>query len=309
MRQRVLVLGATGMLGHKLCEVLGAAPELDVHATVRRAPESVPAGVSVHPGIELTGGTATLGRLLESLAPDAIVNAVGAIKQKDLTAAMEETFFLNGTFPHLLPLIINPNSNPNPRGRVIHISTDCVFVGDRGGYVEADRPDATDLYGRSKAVGELDYGPHLTLRTSIVGFERQGHLGLLSWFFSHPRGSTVRGFTRAIYSGLPTVTLARTIRTLLADRSRLRGLYHVASEPIAKHDLLRRLNDAFDLGYDLVPDDSLRIDRSLDDTRFRTATGTARPSWDALVEDLRQDYARQGYDVIYQARRAVTSSA
>ncbi|HEU4455545.1 MAG TPA: sugar nucleotide-binding protein, partial [Longimicrobium sp.] len=238
-------------------------------------------------------GSPRLGEALKAARPDVVVNAVGAIKQKDLYAAMDETFYLNAVLPHLLPLLA-------PQARVIHVSTDCVFRGDRGGYTEADAPDAEDLYGRSKAAGEIGYGRHLTLRTSIIGFETSAaHLGLVSWFLSQPPGSTLRGFTRAIYSGLPTVTLARTIRGLITAGMPLSGLWQVASEPIDKFDLLRRLGERLGVGHTLVPDDTLRIDRSLDDARFRAATGTPRPGWDELVEELAADFLALPYGSVY----------
>jgi dTDP-4-dehydrorhamnose reductase len=178
-----------------------------------------------------------------------------------------------------------------------------VFDGARGGYREGDPPDALDLYGRSKAVGEIGYGRHLTLRTSIIGFELGGHLGLLSWFFRQPPGPKLKGFTGAIYSGLPTVTLSRVIHDAITTNEGLCGLFHVASEPIDKYDLLMRVNRAFGLGHQLEADPTLQIDRSLDDTRYRTATGTARPGWDALVDDLKADFASWPYDDIYRALR------
>jgi dTDP-4-dehydrorhamnose reductase len=289
-------MGGTGMLGHKLVQVLGADPALELHATVRRVPPPELAGgrVTYHPDVDVAYGSTRVRQVLEALRPDVVVNAVGAIKQKDLDSAVDETFYLNGAFPHLLAL-------HNPGGRLIHISTDCVFRGDRGGYTEAERPDAEDLYGRSKAMGEVDYGRHLTLRTSIIGPEISGHLGLLGWFFSQPRGSTLRGYSRAIYSGLPTVVLSRTIHRLIRDGSPLSGIYHVASEPIDKHTLLQRLNDALELGHTILPDDSLRIDRSLDDRHFRDATGTPRPSWDELVAEVVEDV--RAYASVYPALR------
>lgn len=296
---KVLVVGGTGMLGHKLAHVLGADAEIRVHATVRRppAPAFAAPGVRYHTGVDLSGGTGPLAAVLGELAPDVVVNAVGAIKQKDLYAAVDQAFFLNGSLPHLLALL-----NPNPGARVIHFSTDCVFRGDGGAYIEDDEPDALDVYGRSKAVGEMGYGPHLTLRTSAVGWETgDPRLGLLSWFLRHERGAPVRGFTRAVFSGLPTVTLARTVLRLVRDFPGLRGVYHAASEPIDKYHLLSRVNEALGLGYRLVPDPSLAIDRSLDDARFRAATGTVRPGWDALVGELVDDLDALPYRALYRA--------
>lgn len=289
------------MLGHKVAQALIGDAALDVRVASRWP---LPCGFGLEGATvervgDLSAGPGALESVLTGVAPDVIVNCVGAIKQRDLASAMGATLYLNGTLPHVLALL-----NPNPRGRVIHVSTDCVFTGARGSYREAQRPDAVDLYGRSKAMGEMDYGRHLTLRTSIIGFELTGHLGLLGWFLRHPRGSRLRGFTKAIYSGLPTVTLARVIRRIILRHPDLNGLYHVASTPIDKYSLLMKLNAALDLDHTLDPDDSLRIDRSLDDSRFRLATGTARPEWDELVDELARDFRAWPYDAVYERMRA-----
>jgi dTDP-4-dehydrorhamnose reductase len=295
---RVLVVGGTGMLGHKLGQVLGEDEGLEVYATVRRPlPEAFR-----HPkiryigGVDLSGSTRSLSPLLDELRPDVVVNAVGAIKQKDLYSAPDESFFLNGSLPHMLALL-----NPNPVGKVIHFSTDCVFQGDRGCYRDDEAPDALDLYGRSKACGEVGWGRHLTLRTSIIGFEVHGGLGLVSWFLNQPRGSELRGFSRAIYSGLPTVTLARTVADLIRRQPELHGVWNVASEPIDKLDLLRRLNERLGVGHTLHPDASLVIDRSLDDSAFREATDSRRPGWDELIEQLAADFISLPYRGLYRA--------
>jgi dTDP-4-dehydrorhamnose reductase len=294
---RVLILGGTGMLGHKLAQVFAADGGWEVHATVRTGPPPAPfapPSVRYHTGAVLTSAD-EVARVMEAVAPDVVLNAVGAIKQKDLASAVDQTLFLNGTLPHLPALLA-----PAPC-RVVHFSTDCVFNGDRGMYREEERPDAEDLYGRSKAIGELDYGPHLTLRTSIVGWELGGFLGLLSWMMRQPAGSTLNGYHQAIYSGLPTLTLARTVLRVLRDQPTLAGLYHVASEPIDKLALLRRVSEALGLGHTFVPSDAVRMDRSLDDTRFRQATGTPRPGWDALVQDLAEDWRSLPYEGVYRA--------
>jgi dTDP-4-dehydrorhamnose reductase len=292
----VLIVGGTGMLGHKLVQVLGADPELEVHATVRRAPKEAfrMHSATYHEGVALGPAQPRLAEVLRNVKPAVVINAVGAIKQRDLYAQMEETFYLNASLPHLIPFF-----DPEHEVRVIHFSTDCVFQGDRGGYTEADAPDALDLYGRSKACGEIDYGNHLTIRTSIIGFELASHLGLLGWFLRQPRGSKLQGYSKAIYSGLPTVTLSRTVLDIVKNRPELRGLYHVASEPINKLDLLERVSRRFDLGHSLTSNESVRIDRSLDDARFRALTGTSRPGWDELVEDLADDFRSYPYSEIY----------
>lgn len=303
MARRLLVIGASGMLGHKLVEYLAADGSFDLHASMRSAdpPRTGPSTVVYHGGVDLQGGTDPLRELLARLRPDVVINAVGAIKQRDLTKSFDPTLFVNGSLPHALALL-----NPNPSAKVVHFSTDCVFVGDRGNYTEGDAPDAQDLYGRSKAIGEIGYGRHLTIRTSIIGFELGSHLGLLSWLFRQPLGVPLRGYTGAIFSGLPTANLSRTVRDLLLHQPDLSGLYHVASEPITKYDLLSRLSGRFGLNHEFVVDTSVRIDRSLDDSRFRRLTGTVTPAWDGLVEELWQDYHAGPYDAIYQRLRSQT---
>ena len=302
---RVLVVGGSGMLGHRLVLELAGRPGLDVHATVRH-PVPGPfraAGAVYHEGIDLSAGTALVARVLADLRPDIVINAVGAIKQKDLATNIDQTYFLNGTLPHALASL-----NPNAAARVIHVSTDCVFQGDRGGYRQDETPDATDLYGRSKAVGELNYGGHLTLRTSIVGFELGGHLGLVSWFFKQPTGSRVHGYVNARYSGVTTGELSRTIAAAIVGNAPANGMWHVASEPISKFDLLSRINTAFALGHTLVPEEALRIDRTLNDAPWREATGTTRPSWDALVKDLQADWRDRPYAAVYSGSAPIAGA-
>jgi dTDP-4-dehydrorhamnose reductase len=294
---RVLVLGASGMLGHKLIQVLSASGEIDLHAAARRSlpVEALPPRITMHEAPDLGAGAEAVLRLVQAAAPDVIVNAVGAIKQRDLYSQTDDTYYINGVLPHLLAQLASSRD-----ARVIHFSTDCVFRGDRGNYTEDDKPDVEDLYGRSKAIGEIDYGRHLTIRTSIVGFELSGHHGLLGWFLRQPRGSTLRGYTRAIFSGLPTIRLAQQVRGLIVQRNALHGLYHVASEPIAKFTLLAMINDALHLGHTLEPSDEPQIDRSLDDSRFRSATHSRRPGWSELVADLANDFSSGLYPRIYE---------
>lgn len=289
----ILIIGSTGMLGHKLAQVVGRAAEFEVHGTCRSLPGPAfraPA-VRYHAGVDLDIGGKALAEIVHRVRPDVILNAAGAIKHRELSSDAAGTLFLNGALPHALAAL-----NPNPRGRVIHFSTDCVFTGAKGGYRESDQPDATDLYGLSKAAGELRYGPHLTIRTSIIGFEIANHLGLLAWFMRQPAHATVKGYTRAIFSGLPTVTLSETVLRIIRNFPDLTGLYHVASEPIAKFDLLARIQAALGLDREIVASEDVVIDRSLDDTRFRDATGTARPQWDELIAALKTDHDSLPYD-------------
>lgn len=279
----VLVLGASGMLGNAVLRHLAEADDLVVWGSVRstsalgRLPEAVRqriiAGVDVEHPDELV-------KLLALTDPDVIINCVGLVKQladaKDPLTALP----INALLPHRLARLAALAG-----ARLIHVSTDCVFAGTRGAYTEDDVPDALDLYGRSKLLGEVDYPNAITLRTSIIGHELASAHGLVDWFLSQ-QGS-VRGFTRAIFSGLPTIELARVIRHHVMARPDLRGLYHVSAAPIAKYDLLRMVAAVYGKDIRIEPDDALVIDRSLDSTRFRKETGYVPPDWPKMVRDMR----------------------
>jgi dTDP-4-dehydrorhamnose reductase len=171
--------------------------------------------------------------------------------------------------------------------RMIHVSTDCVFSGRQGHYRESDQPDATDLYGRSKLLGEVDYPHAVTLRTSIIGHEFGRATALVDWFLTQTTQS-VKGFKKAVFSGVPTVELARVMKDFVLPRPDLRGLYHVAAQPIAKFDLLTLVAHQYGKEIEIVPDESLVIDRSLNAARFHEATGYVAPEWPALIEAMHQ---------------------
>jgi dTDP-4-dehydrorhamnose reductase len=288
---RVLVLGAAGMLGHTLFERLSDRPGLEVHATVRdpaalaarTAPERLPA---IRAGIDASRFD-DLVRVVDEVRPTVLVNAIGIVKQvpaaKDPIASVE----INALLPHRLARLCAD------RGvRLVHVSTDCVFSGMKGGgYTEDDPPDPTDLYGRTKALGEPADGRALTLRTSIVGHELGTRHGLVEWFLGQER--TAPGFRRAIFSGLPTVELGRVIGDVVLLHPGLSGTYHVSSAPISKLELLEIIARQYGKRIDIVPSDEPVIDRSLDSSRFRAATGYRPPSWEELVGAMFDDASRR----------------
>jgi dTDP-4-dehydrorhamnose reductase len=293
-RTRVLIIGAGGMLGHRLVHEFCAHAQYDVHGTVRSpVPEvfAVPAA-TYHSGVDLAFNTESARAILQRVQPGVVINAAGVIKQRSAAADPDITMFVNGAWPHILGIAANEIG-----ARLIHVSTDCVYTGNLpdGAYSERVPPDALDVYGRSKAVGEVAWGSHLTLRTSIIGFELSNHLGFVGWLFSNPAGETVQGYERAVYSGLPTPALARTIRYIIQQAPGLTGLYHVASEPISKYELVNRLNSAFGLGLKVVADRRVVCNRALDDSRFREATSLDRPGWDELIAELHVDHAALPY--------------
>ena len=277
---RVLIVGVTGMFGHAALQVLADNPRLEVWGTLRAAGARRAFHVAVQQrlidSVDVLDERAMV-TVLNRVRPDVVVNAVGVIKQ--LASANDPAIVLpiNALFPHRLAGLCGLMG-----ARLVHISTDCVFSGRVGRYTEADTSDAEDLYGKSKYIGELHHASHaITLRTSGIGHELGSAHGLLEWFLAQ-RG-TAKGFARAVYSGLPWVELARVIGDVVIPRTELHGLYHVSSAPITKLELLRLIAAAYGKDITIVPDESVRIDRSLDSTRFTAATGYVAPGWPELV--------------------------
>jgi dTDP-4-dehydrorhamnose reductase len=284
IEMRVMVVGATGTLGHRLC--LEWAERFECWGTVREpveepvakllAPTRLIAGISAEePG--------TVRSALEQARPEVVVNCVGAVKQAETGQRPIPAIRINSLFPHELAAACRESSV-----RMVHVSTDCVFSGERGRYSEEDVPDATDIYGRSKLLGEISGEGLLTLRTSLIGRELRSSLGLLEWLISN-RGGSVRGFSQAVFSGLTTIALAEEIGALLEDQPELEGLWHLASEPIDKLELLSMLNRELELGIEITPDRSVIVDRSLDSSRLCRATGRQPPRWEEMVEVLAAD--------------------
>jgi dTDP-4-dehydrorhamnose reductase len=280
---KVLVLGATGMLGNAMFRVLGAANGVTVTGTARDDRARVHFGPEVAPrlltGVDVAGQDALVGAFAAT-RPDVVVNCVGVVKQLAAAADPLQAVPLNSLLPHRLAALCRAAG-----ARLVHVSTDCVFSGRRGMYTEADVPDAVDLYGRSKLLGEVDQPHAVTLRTSIIGHELEGSRGLVEWFLSQE--GPVTGYRRAVFSGLPTVELARVVRDEVLPRPELAGIYHVAAAPIAKHDLLRLIAETYGKTVDILPCDDPAIDRSLDASRFREATGYAPPAWPELIRRMR----------------------
>jgi dTDP-4-dehydrorhamnose reductase len=281
--QKILILGVSGMLGNAAYRLFASSPGWHVTGTARSTaalahlPRSDTARIVSN--IDVTDMD-RLVRLLAAERPVLVLNCVGVIKQlaaaKDPVVSLE----INSLFPHKLAHLCALSE-----ARLVHVSTDCVFNGRGSMYAESDFPDAEDLYGRTKLLGEVDYPNAITLRTSIIGHEISSTTSLIDWFLSQP-GPTVKGYTKAIYSGLPTVELARIIRDVVAPRPHLHGLWHVASHAITKYDLLRIVAEVYGKQVELIRDDSVAIDRSMDGSRFAAETGYVVPPWVELVRDM-----------------------
>lgn len=270
------------MLGNAMVRVMAADPKLSVTGTARRTTvlRCFDPDIARHitTGVDVENVDALI-RLFAMTQPDVVVNCVGLVKQ--LAEADDPLIAvpLNTLLPHRLARLCAVRG-----ARLVHISTDCVFSGKKGMYVESDTPDAYDLYGKTKLLGEVDYPNAVTLRTSIIGRELEGCRSLVGWFLAQP--GPVKGFRKAVFSGLPTVELATVVRDLVLPRPQLTGLYHVAASPINKCDLLHLIATTYDKTVRIDPSDDLVIDRSLDATRFNTATGYVPPAWPDLVRRM-----------------------
>lgn len=281
---RVLVLGGDGMLGHRLLRQL--RPNHEVRSTLRQdaaayaryglfAPESTYFGIDVR----------SLERLSEVFAdfrPEAVVNAVGIVKQRASAHDAIPSLEINSLLPHRLSVLCRAAG-----ARLVHLSTDCVFSGQKGMYGQEDFADAYDLYGRSKYLGEVGDPGCITLRTSIIGPELSRKSGLLEWFLA--QSGTIRGFRRAIFSGFTTAEMSRLIEKLLVEHPGAQGVWHASAEPINKYDLLVAIRDRLGRDVEIVPDDDFFCDRSLDSSRFRERFGYTPPSWDQMLDELAAD--------------------
>jgi dTDP-4-dehydrorhamnose reductase len=284
-RTKILVLGATGMLGHKLMQRFSG--RFEVTGTVRAA-ASAYARHPVLGGLTLVGDIsaedgAGVERLLGRFQPDVVVNCIGVVKQLPQGKDPLPSIAVNALFPHRLAGWCRTAGS-----RLIHISTDCVFSGRQGRYREDDPADAADLYGRTKLLGEVEDEHCVTIRTSLIGRELETFHGLIEWFLRHER-QTVSGYTRAIFSGFTTNAFAEIVERVITDHPRLAGVWHVASEPISKFDLLSLVKKVYGLEIEIKPDDRIVCDRSLDASRFRQATGLTPPAWPEMIERMAHD--------------------
>jgi len=290
--KRVLVLGATGMLGHVLFSQWFGVNDLEVFGTVRDRGEASrwfsPELINNCLGQVDAFNFDSLVAAMAEVKPEVVVNCIGVIKQSALARDPITSIYLNSLLPHRLALACRLAG-----ARLIQLSTDCIFDGARGNYREEDQVSAQDLYGKSKALGEVTSEGCLTLRTSIIGHELRGKLGLIEWFLAQE--NEVQGFNRAIFSGLPTVTFAGIIRDYLLKGPAITGVYHISAAPIAKYDLLKLVAKEYGKKIAIIPDDGLKVDRSLDSSAFRKLTGYMPPAWPELVAEMHRYYLESSF--------------
>lgn len=288
---KVLIFGASGMLGSTLYRSFSSDQRYITYGTIRSDKVLDHTWPSSQSNLLFNVDACMEASVLDvfnAIRPDVVINCVGVIKQNSKVEDQVGTIELNALLPHRLAKYCSMYGS-----RLIHFSTDCVFSGAIGGYREGDVPDACDLYGRSKLLGEVSYGDALTLRTSIIGHELNSCHSLIDWFLSQAK--SVNGYRRAIFSGLPTIEIARILRDIVIQRKNLAGLYHLSGHPIDKFQLLTLVSLVYNKKIKIHSDESLRIDRSLNSDRFRSIAGYQPRSWEQLVRDMYDDYCISGF--------------
>ena len=281
---RILIFGGTGMLGHRLWMNLSQVHEtwVTVHGETSELPD-IPEFPQryVIPHIDALRLDQVI-RAVSLVHPDCVINCIGLIKQRSQALDPLASISLNALFPHQLFLVCK-----EVEARMIHLSTDCVFSGKKGQYVEQDASDAEDLYGRTKFLGEVASPHAITVRTSMIGRELRTKYGLVEWFLAQK--GAIKGYRKSLFSGFTTDELSHILLHYVLPRLELSGIYHVSSEPISKYDLLMLVKESFGLPIDILPEEEPIVDRSLDSTRFRRATGYRPPTWRAMIDRLKEN--------------------
>ena len=283
---RICVLGAGGLLGHMLIRILSESH--DVHGSTKEMPsDSLPLSKFLSQDKWIGGVNAldppSFVRVFESNQFDVVINCIGLIKQRNQDSDDRVMMKVNGEFPHALAQVANKHGV-----KVFQVSTDCVFSGISGNYVESDQADPIDTYGKSKLQGEIVDKTNLTLRTSHIGRELSVRKSFAEWVLSQ-KGKQVNGYRHAIYSGLTTQELSKVISAIIVEAPKAVGLFHISSESISKLEIINKLNELLDLQIKVIPDDSVQIDRSLNSNRFWEMMNLQPQNWDAMLTDFYQD--------------------
>ena len=282
-KERILILGVTGMLGHTLFKEMNKNEVFEVFGTTRSKSSLYDYFTTeelsrIRDGVD-ADNFETVIRAIASVQPTIIINCIGIIKQLPISNDPLTAITVNAQLPHRLSLVAR-----TAKARLIHISTDCVFNGKKGNYTEEDFSTAEDLYGKTKYLGEVHYPHCITLRTSIIGHELKTNFSLVDWFMSQE--NETNGFTKAMYSGFPTIEIVNIISNYVIPNKELSGLYHVSCDAISKYDLLNIMKDVYKKDIKINTFDSFVLDRSMNSDKFKKISGYKSPSWKQLVENM-----------------------
>lgn len=280
-----MIFGANGMLGASLTRYLSKNPKISIYACVRNEEY-----IDLFKGLNIEKVFVNIDILDEKIIdsvitevkPDVVLNCVGIIKQLKESTNYTDSILINSYYPHKLAEICDIHGS-----RLIHFSTDCVFTGEKGNYSENDLPDAQDIYGRSKMLGEVIYGKHLTLRTSIIGHENKDPVSLIDWFLNQKE---VSGYARAIFSGMPTVYVAEVLEQHIIFDDSIQGLVNLSVDPIDKYSLLKIVDKFYGQKCEISKNDTFTIDRSLEFKKLNKLTGYKPNTWPELIKKMNAEY-------------------
>ena len=283
---KILIIGASGMLGHSLVTNLTKYNH-EVYGTIRSSEKGYFGKLrkNIFQNICLDIDQINqVDSLVKKIKPDYLINCIGIIKQKKLSKSenKEQIIYINSYLPYLLSDIAERNNC-----KFIHFSTDCVFSGTEGGYTETDECDVNDTYGLTKYLGEITHSSALTIRTSIIGHELNSNLSLVDWFLSQET-QKVSGFSKAIFSGLPTCYVSSVLDKFIFGKN-IRGLYHLSVDPIDKFSLLCSIKKHYEKRINIIEDTSIKINRSLSSKKLKRDTGYNYDGWETLIALMRKD--------------------
>jgi dTDP-4-dehydrorhamnose reductase len=284
---RILILGGNGMIGHKMYQLISKYYK-DTWVTLRNNLSSysyseIYNSEKVIDKIDLSNFKLLLNQL-NVLNPDVVINACGITIRRGIDAFKSNSIILNSALPHFLNEWVVSNNK-----RLIHFSTDCVFSGKKGDYLDNDIKDAIDLYGLTKSMGEIiDSKFTITLRGSMIGRELENKTELLEWFL-HQKNNVIKGFTNVIYSGITTVRMAEIVLKLIDQYPNLSGVYNISSIPISKFELLKLWNNLFDINANIEIDNSYTSNKNLISDNFYRRISMEQPDWVELSSQLNID--------------------
>jgi dTDP-4-dehydrorhamnose reductase len=290
---KVLILGADGMIGHKMAQTLDEDKGIELILNSRSKSKNLK---ELYPSCKIYDYDfleKDIEELLEKTNPDFVINAVGITIRRGVEN-IKTSSLINSIFPYKIEAWVSKNNK-----RSIHFSTDCVYSGKQGNYLDNDEPDSKDIYGITKGEGEVNSKNTLTIRSSMIGREIFNKTELLEWAISS-RDKKIKGFDKTIYSGVTTLWMSKTISKILKYFPELSGIYNISSEPISKYDLITKINYHFKLNLDIVTDSSFFSNKSLNSNKFFSKTDLEKPDWDSMLASLYGDSLKN--DNLYNLR-------
>lgn len=290
MKKKILILGIDGMIGHKIAQLL--EQENNLFGTTRKTIGPKKLGLKTSNLIKKDFDKNQSLGFLDNLNPDIIINCIGITTRRINNDNISNLEFINSRLPHYL----NEWTEKNDK-RLIHFSTDCVYSGKSGMYTESDNPDAIDLYGKSKAIGEINNTKALTIRTSLIGREVYNHTELFEWLYKNKSGK-VYGYENVYYSGLTTIRMSKILEKIINYYPDLQGVFNISSKPITKYSLLKLINRHFKFEIQVKKDLKIKSNKVLISKKITEITDIEIPTWEDLILEFKEDCVK--YSEIYK---------